>query len=105
VETVAFSNLRMAEKHGRKLLGDELYTGVTDMVYDPRNPNRVYAVTWEHHRTVAAWMGGGEKSRLYVSDDAGDSWRQLETGSPKRKMGQNRPGDFASKPGCIVCSH
>lgn len=72
----------------KKTLGDDLYTGVTDMVFDPRNPNRVYAVTWEHHRTVAAWMGGGEKSRLYVSDDAGDTWRQLETGLPEGKWGK-----------------
>jgi len=71
-----------------KTLGDEEYTGVTDMVFDPRNPDRVYAVTWEHHRTVAAWMGGGEKSRLYVSEDAGDTWRQLKTGLPEGKWGK-----------------
>jgi photosystem II stability/assembly factor-like uncharacterized protein len=75
-------------KTWKKTLGDDQYTGVTDMVYDPRNPNRVYAVTWEHHRTIAAWMGGGEKSRLYVSDDAGDSWRKLENGLPKGKWGK-----------------
>lgn len=75
-------------KTWKKTLGDDLYTGVTDMVYDPRNPDRVYAVTWEHHRTVAAWMGGGEKSRLYVSDDAGDNWRELKTGLPKGKWGK-----------------
>lgn len=75
-------------KTWKKTLGDDLYTGVTDMVYDPRNPDRLYAVTWEHHRTVAAWMGGGEKSRLYVSDDAGDTWTQLKTGLPEGKWGK-----------------
>jgi photosystem II stability/assembly factor-like uncharacterized protein len=75
-------------KTWKKTLGDDQYTGVTDMVYDPRNPDRVYAVTWEHHRTVAAWMGGGEKSRLYVSDDAGDTWRKLKTGLPEGKWGK-----------------
>lgn len=75
-------------KTWKKTLGDDQYTGVTDMVFDPRNPDRVYAVTWEHHRTIAAWMGGGEKSRLYVSDDAGDSWRQLKTGLPEGKWGK-----------------
>ena len=71
-----------------KTLGDDQYTGLTDMVYDPRNPNRIYAVTWEHHRTIAAWMGGGEKTRLYVSDDAGDSWTQLKKGLPEGKWGK-----------------
>lgn len=75
-------------KTWKKTLGDDQYTGVTDMVYDPRTPDRVYAVTWEHHRTVAAWMGGGEKSRLYVSDDAGDTWRKLEVGLPNGKWGK-----------------
>ncbi len=75
-------------KTWKKTLGDEQFTGVTDMVYDPRDPDRVYAVTWEHHRTIAAWMGGGEKSRLYVSDDAGDTWTQLKTGLPEGKWGK-----------------
>lgn len=75
-------------KTWRKTLGDEEYTGVTDMVFDPRNANRIYAVTWEHHRTIAAWMGGGEKSRLYVSNDAGDTWTQLEKGLPEGKWGK-----------------
>jgi len=75
-------------KTWKKTLGNDQYTGVTDMVFDPRDPDRVYAVTWEHHRTVAAWMGGGEDSRLYVSEDAGDTWRQLKTGLPEGKWGK-----------------
>lgn len=75
-------------KTWKKTLGDEQYTGVTDMVVDPRDANRVYAVTWEHHRTVAAWMGGGKKSRLYLSEDAGDTWTQLKTGLPEGNWGK-----------------
>ncbi|MEQ8629833.1 glycosyl hydrolase [Ekhidna sp.] len=75
-------------KTWKKTLGDDQYTGVTDMVVDPRDANRVYAVTWEHHRTIAAWMGGGEKSRLYLSEDGGDTWTQLKTGLPEGKWGK-----------------
>ncbi|MFY0673021.1 MAG: glycosyl hydrolase [Bacteroidia bacterium] len=75
-------------KSWKKTLGDNEFTGVTDMVYDPRDPNRIYAVTWQHHRTVASWMGGGKKSRLYVSNDAGDSWTQLKTGLPEGNWGK-----------------
>ncbi len=75
-------------KSWKKTLGDNLYTGVTDIVHDPRDPDRIYAVTWEHHRTVAAWMGGGKKSRLYVSEDAGDTWRMLKTGLPEGNWGK-----------------
>ncbi|MEM6642709.1 MAG: glycosyl hydrolase [Bacteroidota bacterium] len=72
----------------KKTLGDDEYMGVTDMVIDPRDPSRVYAVTWEHHRTVAAWMGGSKKSRLYVSTDAGDTWTLLKTGLPEGNWGK-----------------
>jgi photosystem II stability/assembly factor-like uncharacterized protein len=33
-------------------------------------------------------MGGGEKSRLYLSTDAGDSWTQLKTGLPEGNWGK-----------------
>ncbi len=75
-------------KTWNKTLGDDEYTGVTDIVVDPRDANRVYAVTWEHHRTIAAWMGGGKKSRLYLSEDAGDTWTQLKTGLPEGNWGK-----------------
>ncbi len=75
-------------KTWKKTLGDEKYTGVTDMVIDPRDADRIYAVTWEHHRTIAAWMGGGEKSRLYLSEDGGETWTQLKTGLPGGNWGK-----------------
>ena len=72
----------------KKTLGDSDWTGVTDMVYDPRDPDRIYAATWEHHRTVAAYMGGGMKSRIFMSLNGGDSWTQLKTGLPEGKWGK-----------------
>lgn len=64
------------------------WTGATDMATDPRNPNRVYAALWQHHRTVAAYVGGGPESGIYVSDDGGDTWRELTSGLPKGNMGK-----------------
>jgi len=40
-----------------KTLGSNQWTGVTDIAIDPRNPNILYAATWQRHRTVAAYMG------------------------------------------------
>ena len=71
-----------------KTLGDDEWTGLTDFVIDPRNPSRIYAATWQHHRTVAAWMGGGEKTKIYLSTDAGDTWNALANGLPEGKMGK-----------------
>jgi len=75
-------------KSWKKTLGDDEWTGVTDIVVDPRDPNRVYAATWQHHRNVAAYMGGGPKSAIYRSDDGGDTWKKLSAGLPKGSMGK-----------------
>ncbi len=72
----------------KKTLGDDQYMGVTDLVADPRNPGRLYAVTWEHHRTIAAYMSGSDKNRIFVSEDTGDTWTQLKTGLPEGSWGK-----------------
>ncbi len=71
-----------------KQLGDEEYTGATDLLIDPRNPDVLYAATWQHHRTVAAYMGGGPKTAIYRTDDGGANWQKLEKGLPAGNMGK-----------------
>ncbi len=71
-----------------KKLGDEEYTGATDLVMDPRNPDILYAATWQRHRTIAAYMGGGPETALYKSTDGGESWEKMEKGLPKGNMGK-----------------
>ena len=75
-----------------KTLGDEEFTGVTDLVMDPRDPDVLYAATWQHHRTVAAYMGGGPKTRIHRSDDGGLTWRELgnnaQGGLPQGNIGK-----------------
>lgn len=75
-------------KSWTKTLGDEEWTGVTDIVVDPTNANRVYAATWQRHRTLGAYMGGGPKTALYRSEDAGDTWTKLTSGLPEGNMGK-----------------
>ncbi len=72
----------------KKTLGDDEWTGVTDIVVDPRDSDRVYAATWQHHRNVAAYMGGGPKSAIYRSDDGGQTWKKLSEGLPEGSMGK-----------------
>ncbi|MDO1500573.1 glycosyl hydrolase [Winogradskyella maritima] len=75
-------------KTWNKTLGDDQWTGVTELVYDPRNPDRMYAATWQRHRTVAAYMGNGPGSALYRSNDAGDTWEKLSNGLPETALGK-----------------
>ena len=65
-----------------KVLGDEEWVGVTDMVIDPRDPDVLYAATWQRHRTVAAYMGGGPGTGIHKSTDGGETWIELKKGIP-----------------------
>ncbi len=68
--------------------GDDVWTGVTDVVIDPRNPDVLYAATWQHHRTVAAYVGGGPNSGIHRSSDGGESWEKLSKGLPGGNLGK-----------------
>ncbi|MGD8869571.1 MAG: hypothetical protein PVI01_18275, partial [Gemmatimonadales bacterium] len=72
----------------RKVLGDGEWTGVTDIVMDPRDPDVLYAATWDRHRTVAAYMGGGPGSGIHKSTDGGETWTELTTGIPSSNLGK-----------------
>ena len=58
------------------------WTGVTDLVIDPTNPDILYAASWQRHRNVAAYMGGGPGTSLYKSTDGGDNWTKIDNGLP-----------------------
>tara|TARA_X000000950_G_scaffold47801_1_gene55440 strand:+ start:3526 stop:6825 length:3300 start_codon:yes stop_codon:yes gene_type:complete len=69
-------------KNWKKVLGKSQWTGATDILIDPRNPNVLYAATWDRHRTVAAFMGGGPGSGIHKSVDGGETWKKLHKGLP-----------------------
>ncbi|NQY07160.1 MAG: glycosyl hydrolase, partial [Flavobacteriaceae bacterium] len=62
--------------------------GATDLLIDPRNPDVLYAATWQRHRTVAAYLGGGPGSGLHKSTDGGETWIKLTNGIPKSNLGK-----------------
>ena len=64
------------------------YTGATDLLIDPRNPERLYAALWQRHRTVAAYNGTGKESGLWRSEDGGETWTELKTGLPAGAKGK-----------------
>jgi photosystem II stability/assembly factor-like uncharacterized protein len=58
-----------------------LYTndssGIADMIIDPKNPNKIFAAMWQHHRTPWSFTSGGKGSGFYVTYDAGNTWKKL----------------------------
>ncbi len=73
-------------KTWKKTLGDDTWTGVTDLVIDPRNPDVLFAATWQRHRSVASYVGGGPGSGIHKSTDGGDTWLKLSSGLPEENM-------------------
>jgi len=68
-----------------KILGGGEYTGVNEVVMDPRDPDVLYAATHERFRNVAALINGGPESGIHKSADGGTTWRRLMNGLPGGK--------------------
>ena len=66
----------------KRTLGNDQWTGATDLLINPDNPNILYAATWDRHRTVAAYLGGGPGTAIHKSVDGGDTWAKLNNGLP-----------------------
>jgi photosystem II stability/assembly factor-like uncharacterized protein len=78
-------------KNWKNVLKDTLNsenTGVTDVVYDPRNPDVLIAATYQRRRHVWTLINGGPESALYKSMDGGAHWQKLKTGLPTVDLGR-----------------
>jgi photosystem II stability/assembly factor-like uncharacterized protein len=81
-------------KKWRKVLGDgfgntevdDRYTGVSEVHMDPRDPDVMYAVTWQRFRNVAVLLDGGPATGIHKSEDGGETWRELTAGLPEEIM-------------------
>ncbi|MFL6197349.1 MAG: VPS10 domain-containing protein [Thermoanaerobaculia bacterium] len=73
----------------RVLFVDER-TGASDLVMDPRNPNKLFASMWQYRRWPWFFKSGGPGSGLYVTYDGGRTWkRYLESdGLPAGDLGR-----------------
>lgn len=63
-------------------------TGVTDVVYDPRNPDILYAAAYQRRRHVWTLINGGPEAAIHKSTDGGKTWKKLTNGLPKEEMGR-----------------
>jgi photosystem II stability/assembly factor-like uncharacterized protein len=72
----------------KKVLGDNEWVGTTDIIIDPRNPDILYAATWQRHRNVAMYLGGGPGTGIHRSTDGGYTWEKLTGGLPSSNMGK-----------------
>lgn len=77
-------------KTWKQVLFTNNLSGVSDMVADPSNPDKIFVSMWEHKRWPWTFKSGGEGSGIYLSLDGGDTWKNIsgENGLPKGEYGR-----------------
>jgi photosystem II stability/assembly factor-like uncharacterized protein len=63
-------------------------TGISDIVYDPRNPDVMYASSYQRRRHVWTLINGGPEAAVYKTTDAGKTWNKLTNGLPGGDVGR-----------------
>src|SRR5216684_4871417 len=77
------------------------YTGVADVIMDPRNPDILLAATHQRQRKYYTLIHGGPESALWRSVDAGKTWNKVTGGMPMGELGRIGLANAPSHPGMI----
>ena len=85
----------------RNTLSVDQYTGAADVIYDPSNPEVVYAAMHQRERRAFNYVGGGPGSGIWKSVDGGDTWTKLTQGLPTSDMGRIGLDVARSHPGTV----
>lgn len=64
------------------------HIGATDLRMDPRNPEILYATTYDRIRRPWGFRNAGKGSGIYKTTDGGNSWTKLKTGLPGGFLGK-----------------
>ena len=84
----------------KKVLFVDDSTGAIDLAMDPTNARILYASMWKFQRFPWGFSGGGGKSGLWKSTDAGETWTELtdNPGMPDVAIGRIGVSVSASMP-------
>ncbi|HEY1068902.1 MAG TPA: hypothetical protein VGE52_22465, partial [Pirellulales bacterium] len=63
-------------------------TGISDVVQNPRNPDVLYAASYQRRRHLGMQVAGGPESAVYKSIDGGRTWAKLTSGLPTGNVGR-----------------
>src|SRR4029079_9614657 len=63
-------------------------TGISDAVFDTKNPDIIYASSYQRRRAVGQMIGGGPEGGIFKTTNAGRTWTKLSKGLPKDDVGR-----------------
>ena len=76
-------------------------TGFTDIVFDPKNPDIMFAGTYQRMRHVGQMIGGGPDGGIFKTVDGGKKWNKLTNGLPPGEVGRIGLAVDPKKPGRV----
>jgi len=79
-------------------------TGITDIEFNPANPDVIYAAAYERRRHVWGLMAGGPNGGIYKTGDAGATWQKKDTGLPKGDVGKIGLAVTPAGPGLVYAT-
>jgi photosystem II stability/assembly factor-like uncharacterized protein len=77
------------------------YTGFTDVVMDPSNPEVLYAAAEQRERREYGFLPAGPEAGIFKTTDGAKSWTKLTDGLPKGEMGRIGLTVCPSKPNIL----
>src|SRR5262249_54797992 len=77
------------------------YTGVADVILDPRNPDILLAAAHHRQRRYFTLIHGGPESAVWRSTDAGKTWAKVTSGLPTGELGRIGLAHAPSSPSII----
>jgi photosystem II stability/assembly factor-like uncharacterized protein len=80
-------------------------TGVTDIVTDPRDPDVLYASTYQRRRHVGYLLSGGPEAGVHKSTDGGKTWEKLAGGLPEGPAGRIALAVSPQKPDVVYAAY
>ncbi|MEM8894325.1 MAG: glycosyl hydrolase, partial [Bacteroidota bacterium] len=71
-----------------QILSVDEHTGINDLEMDPRNPDVLYASSFQRRRHVFTYISGGPGSGIHKSLDGGATWQKAQKGLPDVDLGR-----------------
>jgi len=87
-----------------KVLHVDERVGVVDVALDPREPETVYAATYERLRRAWHFDGAGPGSAIHRSTDGGATWTRLAGGLPSGEIGRIGLAVFPGDPRIVYAT-
>jgi hypothetical protein len=78
--------------------------GACEIVIDPKNPNVLYAASYDKERKPWTFNLGGPGSAIYKTTDAGKSWTKLTNGLPGGMVGRIGLDIYPKNPNIIYAN-